>query len=148
MSCVNQVMFLCTGNYYRSRFAEIIFNHHAEENALGWRAISRGLNISFPNPGPISIHTRLRLQERGIPLDADIRYPVAADDSDFESSQHIIAVKESEHRPLVDSNFPLFRYQVEYWNVHDLDCSGPGETLDQLEVHVESLIKQFSLLVR
>lgn len=36
------VLFLCTGNYYRSRFAEYLFNHLAEQQTLEWRAESLG----------------------------------------------------------------------------------------------------------
>jgi len=41
------VLFLCTGNYYRSRHAEAVFNHHAERLGLGWRAVSRGSRWSW-----------------------------------------------------------------------------------------------------
>ena len=37
------VLFLCTGNYYRSRFAEMLFNHLAVESQLNWKADSRGI---------------------------------------------------------------------------------------------------------
>src|SRR5947199_205561 len=37
------VLFLCTGNYYRSRFAEVLFNSVAGKMGLTWRASSRGL---------------------------------------------------------------------------------------------------------
>ena len=43
------VLFLCTGNYYRSRFAEILFNHLAGQSKLAWRADSRGLARRFRN---------------------------------------------------------------------------------------------------
>ena len=36
------VLFLCTGNYYRSRFAESLFNSVAGKMGLPWRASSRG----------------------------------------------------------------------------------------------------------
>ena len=36
------VLFLCSGNYYRSRFAEIFFNWLAPQQGLNWRAESRG----------------------------------------------------------------------------------------------------------
>jgi hypothetical protein len=35
------VLFLCTGNYYRSRFAEVLFNSVAGKMGLPWRASSR-----------------------------------------------------------------------------------------------------------
>jgi protein-tyrosine phosphatase len=39
------VLFLCTGNYYRSRFAEVLFNSVADRMGLPWRASSRGLAL-------------------------------------------------------------------------------------------------------
>ena len=45
------VLFLCTGNYYRSRFAEILFNWHATQQELNWRADSRGLALFSDNLG-------------------------------------------------------------------------------------------------
>ena len=42
---MNLLLFICTGNYYRSRFAEAVFNHHAKQRGLPWRAFSRGLAI-------------------------------------------------------------------------------------------------------
>ena len=36
------VLFLCTGNYYRSRFAEVLFNSLAGKMGLPWKASSRG----------------------------------------------------------------------------------------------------------
>jgi protein-tyrosine-phosphatase len=32
------VLFLCTGNYYRSRFAEVLFNSVAGKMGLLWQA--------------------------------------------------------------------------------------------------------------
>jgi len=39
---MKKILFLCTGNYYRSRYAEEIFNHLAKREDLPWRAFSRG----------------------------------------------------------------------------------------------------------
>ena len=66
------VLFLCTGNYYRSRFAEIVFNHFASSRSLDWRADSRGLAREFGawNVGPISPYTLQAL------LDRNIGYPM------------------------------------------------------------------------
>jgi protein-tyrosine-phosphatase len=37
------VLFFCTGNYYRSRFAQIVFNSVAGKMGLPWNASSTGL---------------------------------------------------------------------------------------------------------
>ena len=39
------VLFLCTGNYYCSRFAEILFDSVAGKMGLHWKASSRGLAL-------------------------------------------------------------------------------------------------------
>lgn len=61
---MKNLLFPCTGNYYRSRFCEEYFNHQARRHGLAWRADSRGLapDITvFRNPGPLSPHTRQAL---------------------------------------------------------------------------------------
>jgi translation initiation factor 1 len=35
------VLFLCTGNYYRSRFAEVLFNSVARKMGLPWEVVAR-----------------------------------------------------------------------------------------------------------
>ena len=92
------VLFLCSGNYYRSRFAEIFFNWHAAQRALGWRADSRGLALHAANVGPISRHAHDYLTTHGILSDACSRFPLAVLDADFAAAHRIIAVKEAEHR--------------------------------------------------
>ena len=59
--------------------------------------------------------------------------------SDLKSSDLIIAVKESEHRPLLRALFPDWEEQVEYWEIHDLDCAAPDEALPILQQHVDTL---------
>ena len=71
------ILFLCTGNYYRSRFAEELFNHHAERVGLDWVAQSRGLALErgAHNVGPISPFALHALKEMVItPRGAD-RFP-------------------------------------------------------------------------
>jgi protein-tyrosine phosphatase len=97
------VLFLCTGNYYRSRFAEMMFNYFARQERLDWEATSRGLALQFGvgNVGPISRHVLAGLTTRGIPLDRPARYPLPLDGSMLTRADHIVALKQDEHLPLL-----------------------------------------------
>jgi protein-tyrosine phosphatase len=139
------VLFLCTGNYYRSRFAEIMFNHLARHDRIDWEATSRGVALEFGlhNVGPISPHALDALKMRGIPLVSPMRYPISLDESILACADHIIALKQDEHLPLLRQRFPHCLERVEFWHVHDLDCGPPDEALAQIEEEVVALIERF-----
>jgi protein-tyrosine phosphatase len=141
---MNRVLFLCSGNYYRSRFAEILFNWHARERSLSWTADSRGLQLDPRNMGTISRHTLSNLTSRGILSDSFARLPLPASEADFAAAHRVIAVKEAEHRPLIESLFPMWRERVEYWQVHDVDCALPDEAMPDLEREVMNLLDRLA----
>jgi len=139
---MSEVLFICTGNYYRSRFAEAVFNHHAQRAKLPWRAFSRGLAIEMAPPGAISPHTLERLQRRSIPLAATGPHPQPLVEADLRRATRAIAVKEAEHRPMIEARFPAWVERVEFWHVHDLDAALPDEALDELEARVRALVAE------
>lgn len=139
-----RILFLCTGNYYRSRFAEIFFNWQAKHRGLVWKAESRGLALDGCNHGPISCHTVSRLKNRGIESDQCDRLPLPVSEADLTAADHIIAVKEAEHRPIVEAHFPAWRDRVEYWHVHDLDCAVPDDAIPHLEREVMRLVERLA----
>jgi len=143
---MKRVLFLCSGNYYRSRFAEIVFNWHANERGLGWRAESRGLALDGRNAGPLSRYTVSSLAARGISWADYLREPLPVTDADFAAANRVIAVKEAEHRPIVEARFAKWRHLVEYWHVHDLDCAQPDATIAHLEREVLSLLAGLSAM--
>jgi len=140
---VKHIIFLCTGNYYRSRFAEILFNHHARALSLDWKAGSRGLgtHLNPPNWGPLSPYTVEAVGSRGIACPSLTRAPAACLRADLESADRVIAVKDAEHRPMMQQQFSDFADRIEYWHVHDLDGATPAEALVQIERHVLDLIR-------
>ena len=137
-----RILFLCTGNYYRSRLAEELFNRRAGYAAPGWRASSRALAIErgAENVGPISEFTVSALAEVDIILAPPIRFPIACTVQDLERADLVIAMKESEHRPLMRRKFSAWEERVTYWNVHDLDVADFAETTKLIGVLVDELI--------
>lgn len=135
------VLFLCTGNYYRSRYAEVWFNHLATQHGVGHRAHSRGLELWDGNKGPISPHTLGRIQLRGLSLDGTARNPVDVTRADLTTAGQVIAVKEAEHRPRMQSRFADLADTITYWTIHDLDAGAPDDTLDQIESQVTALFE-------
>jgi protein-tyrosine-phosphatase len=101
------VLFLCTGNYYRSRFAEVLFNSVADRMGLPWRASSRGLALErgVNNVGPMAVSAIKALEALGVRAsDAVERFPAQVTTDDLEGAALIVALKHVEHlhrpRPL------------------------------------------------
>ncbi len=135
------ILFLCTGNYYRSRFAECYFRHLAVEHKLDWQVDSRGLQLHPDNHGPLSHHTIHECKRLSISAEP-LRMPLRLQEEDLFRAKLTIAVKETEHRPLMRQNFPDWEERIEYWEVHDLDFAPAHEALPQLRQHVESLFER------
>jgi protein-tyrosine phosphatase len=137
------VLFLCSGNYYRSRFAECIFNDRAQKLGIDWRAASRGLARDFGswNVGYISPFAEKALRDRGIEPDKT-RHAMHCCNDDFAVADLIVALKEAEHRPLLEEHFPQWTERVEFWHIHDVDKAAPEEALPEIERLVEHLIER------
>lgn len=142
----SHVLFLCTGNYYRSRFAEHVFNHLAPTFGLPWQAFSRGLatDLVAEDAGPISPFTLQGLATRGITLDWQIRPPISLSEPDLASANHIVALKQTEHLPLLSRQFPSWAERVEYWHVDDIDIAAPADALPQIEAAVQDLLNRLA----
>ncbi len=142
MSLPKTVLFICTGNYYRSRFAEYLFNALAVEQKLHWRATSRGLKTQMVDgQGPISKFTIERLAARHIHLEEASRSPIQLTENDLVCADLVIAMKDAEHRAMMKEQFPFWADAINYWNIDDLDCKPAEEALPDCEVCVETLVQ-------
>jgi protein-tyrosine phosphatase len=138
------VLFLCTGNYYRSRFAESLFNDLAAQRNLNWRARSAGtaIELGVNNVGPISPYVSEELRRRQIELADPARMPCKVCESDLEQADLIVALKETEHRPHITARFPVWVEQITYWNVDDLDLMTTEAAFATIAHHVDTLVNQ------
>src|SRR6266851_5346789 len=136
------ILFLCTGNHYRSRFAEILFNSLAGKMGLHWKATSRGLALErgVNNVGPMSVSAIEALDARGVRAVADCaRFPMQVKVNDLAAANWIVALKQTEHLPLLQERFPVWvglgsPRKVEFWQVDDAP-----EVLGLIEVEVLDL---------
>src|SRR5215471_13898205 len=102
------VLFLCTGNYYRSRFAEVLFNSMAGRMGLPWRAASRGLALErgVNNVGPMDVSAIKALEALGVDsAEAVTRLPAQVMTDDLDGAAWIVALKRAEHLPLLQERF-------------------------------------------
>jgi protein-tyrosine phosphatase len=141
----HQILFICTGNYYRSRFAEIYFNHLAESQAIAARAFSRGLEVfRHSNVGAISLNTLYYLDQLEISLKATPEFPVQISEDDLLTATHIIALDEAEHRPMVQQYFPDWTDKITYWAFEDVQFLSPKLMMPELEKKIKSFIADFA----
>jgi protein-tyrosine phosphatase len=142
------VLFLCTGNYYRSRFAEELFNHHALCAGLSWVATSRALAIErlVNHVGSLSPFSLNALEKRGLAAKDAKRFPQQCAVADLESADLIVALMDSEHRPLIRERFSGWEDRIEYWQVGDIDVTQPDVALSSIETEIAALIEKLAFL--
>lgn len=143
---MHKILFICTGNYYRSRYAELYFNALAIKQNLNWESFSRGLAIELggQNIGPISPLVLICLKEREIPMEEKIRFPIRLTEVDLQEANLAIALNEPEHKKLMQQRFPKWADRITYWHVPDLDQVGSEVALSRIEQYVTEQLRQLS----
>lgn len=138
------ILFICTGNYYRSRFAEILFNHLAKEKNIPYRAFSKGLRISSRNVGELSIHTKNYFDQLHIDYSNYLKMPEVFEEIHMKNVDMIIALDEQEHRPMIQQLFPHLEEKFIFWSFADDYIETPETVLPKLEKKVQSFINSLA----
>ncbi|MCI4677488.1 hypothetical protein K9U39_18490 [Rhodoblastus acidophilus] len=73
------------------------------------------------------------------------RAPLQLEVSDFASADHVVALKQREHFPLLRERFfsslSIKDFaRVEYWDVHDIDFMAPDRALPLIEQRLDDLM--------
>src|SRR5208282_1047979 len=97
--------------------------------------------------GPVSEFTACRLTAMDGPFDSEW-FPVQLSAADLENADLVIAVKEAEHRAMMEEQFPDWADRIGYWHIDDLDCAPPNEALPICQSCVEALVDRLAATER
>lgn len=124
------VLFVCSGNYYRSRLAELLFNHYAAKANVAWRADSRGLLEQTKYQGLSPSAVRYLEEKKLGELLQNPRKPMPLRFDDLEKADLSIGLSRAEHESMFLTRFGQIPRHMEkqgklrYWNVDDLPPPG------------------------
>lgn len=160
---IKQFCFVCTGNLYRSKYAEACFNYLCiKNNVTNKRAFSRGLRVqpteqyehgeSFTFPVRLAIPTYNRMMKRNIPFCLIGATNQMLDNYDCASSEKIILMNKDEHTPWMKQKHSEYLDRVECLEIGDKNYlpengyDGPAweidDALSAIEVFVEKFFKE------
>jgi protein-tyrosine phosphatase len=101
-------------------------------------AIERGVN----NVGSLSPFALKALGKRGLVAKDGERSPQQCAVVDLESADLIVALMDSEHRPLIRERFRGWEDRVEYWQIGDVEVTQPDAALSSIETEIATLIEK------
>jgi protein-tyrosine phosphatase len=137
----HRILFICTGNFYRSRFAEAVFNYRAAQEQIPWAAFSRGLATHLAE-GYLSSFAAEALLARQI----DLRYTgpqrLQLFEDDLRKADRRIAMDRTEHFPMMQNQFSAWADKIEYWDVPDLPYRASEDALTEIENKVIQLLQE------
>lgn len=148
-----KVCFVCTGNYYRSRFAEAVFNFLSKECGEDHIAESRGLDISAADKvakeyGELSPYTKNKMDDLEIPHNLTSKERKAILKEDLETFDVIVIMDRSEHFKMVkefvgeDKDMIEAAKKFKYWAIKDVFDWEPEETLGAVLANVNKFFNE------
>ena len=136
-----KVLFVCTWNIHRSRFAEEVFNYLAKKSNSKYQAFSAGFKVGGYKFRTIYSPALDNLKKINIvPLRSN-DFSKHIDDVDLSEYDRIICMDEVEHKPMVLANSSLQNNLFEYWNIIDEPKMKSELSLQKCYQKVENLLR-------
>jgi protein-tyrosine phosphatase len=145
---MKQVLFVCTGNFYRSRFAESLFNYLSKRNNLDWKAKSAGLKIHLADEkaaieGEISSIAKNKLLSKGISEDYFDKRRESLTEKMLENADLVILMDKNEHFSMMNDLFPKYVKNAFFYDAKDIEYCDPEIALKIIEKEIMALIFNF-----
>jgi protein-tyrosine phosphatase len=132
------VLFVCTGNFYRSRFAQAVFNDRVHGS---WTAVSRGLDVSTSQTLSVSPLVTAELARRGIDVHRVDGKPQRLTRKDLDAADVIVLLNGPEHTPMLRRQFPDFPLaKVRAWSVADASDLAPDAAFAEIWKQTDALL--------
>jgi protein-tyrosine phosphatase len=114
------ILFICTGNWYRSRFAESYLKSKGYKHVL-----SRGVNVNNNKKRKYrEIHkqsslVKNKLKELGLEKYINNKTPKQLTENDMLKSNKIILINKKEHYSYIIKKYPKYKNKLIVWNIRD-----------------------------
>ena len=116
---MHNILFVCTANIFRSRFAEEVFNFLAIKERIPAKAFSAGLKVGEYHVRKIYRPALEQLTKFNIKPKRPNELSVHINEVQLSKYDLLICMDEAEHKPMVLSNSKLNDINFEYWDIID-----------------------------
>lgn len=151
---MKKILFVCTANWYRSRFAEEYFRHLVNIFNLDIHVSSAGFEITTGDEaagrlGEISPLTKFKLKSLGIfkednPL-VSIKNRSQITEDHFRYFDKIVILDMDEHKKYLNS-YSIDHNKLLFWNIKDIQFGGlPSKIFLEIQANCENLISKYWL---
>ncbi len=116
---MHNILFVCTANIFRSRFAEEVFNCLVIKQRIPAKAFSAGLKVGEYHVRKIYRPALEQLTKFNIKPKRPNELSVHINEVQLSKYDQLICMDEAEHKPMVLSNSKLNDINFEYWDIID-----------------------------
>ncbi len=142
---MNKVLFIGTGDKFRSKFSAIYFNARCEEKGLKMQAFSAGFTVdSMKDRIDESVLEYLAFM--GIIVEEDDLRSNKLNEIYLNNCSKIICMDMEEHLTFLRQKYPLFVRHATYWHYPNDKMKSAWTTLPLIKKEIDHLIASYELI--